>query len=300
MDCPIRLRLCLVAWLLALAAPAPAAESTPFHLGVINERPQDPNHALNEFGKLHSYLAERLGRQGIRVGKLVIARDLNEMATLISEDQVQAVIEGLMSTLVLQRRTERLQPALVAWRKGQREYHSVFFVRRDSGIDKLADLAGRTLVFEAPRSTSAYLLPKAELVGAGLVLAYSDQSGSAPGVVYYRFAGSEENQAYWVERGIADAGAFNNGDWQRLAEPVRNRLRIIHRTRPMLRWLLSFETDLDPAVRSAVSVALVDAEQHDAGREALQQASRISRFEPLSAADRSDLAYWSAVLSVLD
>ncbi|MEZ5575450.1 MAG: PhnD/SsuA/transferrin family substrate-binding protein [Candidatus Competibacteraceae bacterium] len=52
-----------------------------------------------------------------------------------------------------------LQPR-ASWRKGQREYHSVFFSRKDGPVAALADLPGHILVFEAPRSTSAYAAPK--------------------------------------------------------------------------------------------------------------------------------------------
>ena len=54
---------------------------------------------------------------------------------------------------------------LSRWKKGVEKYHSTIFVRRGEGIDSLDDLKGKMIAFEDPGSTSAYFLPKAELLG---------------------------------------------------------------------------------------------------------------------------------------
>jgi phosphonate transport system substrate-binding protein len=222
------------------------------------------------------------------------------MANQIASGEVDALIEGVMPTLIIEQRTQRITPDLVVWRKGQRQYHSVFFVRHDSPVTHLQELRGRTIVFEAPRSTSAYHVPRATLRSEGLTLVADEATESGPEAVRYLFAGSELNQAYWVHRGIAEAGAFNDGDWERVPDTIRKDLRIIHSTRPLLRWLIAFASDLDPGVRAAVSEALTAAHQDEVGRAALQAASGIARFEHLSDADRADLAYWRTVLGELE
>ena len=45
------------------------------------------------------------------------------------------------------------------WKKGKASYYTVFIARKDSGIDSLADLRGKMIVFEDPGSTSAFLVP---------------------------------------------------------------------------------------------------------------------------------------------
>ncbi len=289
--------LCLL-WLLGLCIPVQGAAALPFRLGVINELPDKPDHALRQYDRLHTYLERELAAKGIATGRLVIARSINEMANLVANGEVSAVIEGVMPTLVIARRSGGFEPALLAWRKGQRQYHSVFFARRDSGIRSLADLKGRTIAFEAPRSTSAFFVPRATLLAEGIGLAAVDNTAAAPDVVHYLFAGSELNQAYWVHRGRADAGAFNDGDWERVPETIRGDLEIIHRTRPLLRWLVSFTGAVDPAVRAAVIEALFNAEADELGSLALEDAARIKKFERLTDEDRENLAYWSEVLDV--
>jgi phosphonate transport system substrate-binding protein len=115
--------------------------------------------------------------------------------------------------------------------------------------------------------------------------------------VRYLFAGTELNQAYWVERGKADAGAFNDGDWERTPELVRERLRIIHATPPLLRWLLAYRRGYPREARRAVNGVLLRMHESAEGRAALAQAERIARFEPLAASDLATLDRWRATLA---
>ena len=57
------------------------------------------------------------------------------------------------------------------WKQGVAEYHSVFFTRRDSGINGISDLPGHIMAFEDPGSTSAYLIPRFTLEQNGIALA---------------------------------------------------------------------------------------------------------------------------------
>jgi phosphonate transport system substrate-binding protein len=273
-----------------------AANRPEFTLGVVNERPDRPDLASRQFGALNDYLRESLSNK-VRVAPLIIAQSIEEMGDRVQSLEVDALIEGVMPTLSVQRRTHRIEPALLVWRKGQRHYQSLFFVRKDSGIETLSDLRARTIAFEAPRSTSAYSVPRATIKAAGLSLVPEQQADPASEAVRFVFAGSEINQAYWVERGKVDAGAFNEGDWERLPTHLRSRLHVIHRTLPLLRWLFSFRTDLEHETREAVTDVLVDMHQSADGRNALVQAERIARIERLTESDRINIDHWRWILA---
>ena len=49
------------------------------------------------------------------------------------------------------------------------EYYSVISVKKGSGITSLADLKGRSFAFVEPASTSGHLVPKTELMNAGIM-----------------------------------------------------------------------------------------------------------------------------------
>lgn len=280
------------------------ASAAPFRLGVINEQPERPILALQQYGPLHAYLDAQLQARGLESAGLVVASSLEEMAARIRAGTVNALIEGVMPTLELQRQGGQLDIRLLLWRKGQRQYQTVFFTRNDSPITRLDELRGKTIVFESHRSTSAYGVPRAVLREAGLRVA--PHEGLTPAdaaereMVQFVFAKTELNQAYWVHSGRGDAGAINNGDWERLPESIKRDLRIFHVTLPVLRWLLSFVTTTDARTRHAVEEILLSMHRDPEGRAALEAASGITKIELLSAEDRANLMRWNKSLARLD
>ncbi|HMQ13557.1 MAG TPA: phosphate/phosphite/phosphonate ABC transporter substrate-binding protein [Candidatus Competibacter phosphatis] len=290
----------LLLWMTSVSGVQGASDDAVFALGIVNERANEPDFALAQYSKLRGYLNQHLQTVGIQVAPLVITRDIPEMADRLKAEEVDAVIEGVFLTLELEERGGHLQPALLAWRKGQREYHSVFFSRKDGPIAALADLLGHILVFEAPRSTSAYAAPKIFLKQKGFTLVPADQNIIPNDAIRYVFAGAEINQAYWVLYGKGDAGAFNDGDWERLPPPLREQLRIIAQTPPLLRWLFSFRQGVSPEIRKAVETVLLNMHEDPAGREALLAASNIKQFERLTVQDQDRLAAWRKALAPIE
>ena len=292
-------RAVLVAAALALLAPPHAfaqGARAPLRFGVIAEEANEPDRMLRVFGEMLARLRERLAPSGVDVGDLVIARDIDDLSQRLARGEVEFIIETVFPTLVLQERSRRLDPALVVVRRGQREYRSVFFTKKDGPIRDLAGLRGRTLVLQALRSTSAFALPKAEVERAGLVVVPADDPRAGQAYVRYVLALAEINQAIWVLHGKGDAGAFNEGDWAALPEKIRSQLRVFHETRPIVRGLLSFRAGLDPRVRRLADEALQGLDDDEPGRAALALASGITRFEPLTARDRQELRGLAAVL----
>ena len=281
-----------------LAAPCAFAQGArvPLRLGVVAEEANEPDRMLEVYGEMLARLRERLAPSGVDVGDMVIARDLDDLSQRLARGEVDLVIETVFPTLVLQERSRRLDPALVVVRRGQREYRSVFFTRKEGPIRDLAGLRGRTLVLQVLRSTSAFALPKAELERAGLAIVPADDPRAGPAHVRYVLALAEINQAVWVLHGKGDAGAFNEGDWSALPERIRDQLRVFHETRPIVRGLLSFRAGLSPRVRRLAEEALLGLDDDDPGRDALALAAGITRFEPLTAGDRQGLRGWAAVL----
>ncbi len=289
-----------VAGLLALV-PASAEEqarvsaTAALRFGVVAEEPNEPDRMLKVYGALMVRLRERLAPAAIEVPAPVVTRDLNDLSQRLVRGEVDFVIETAFPTLVLQERSRRLEPALLVERRGQRQYHSVFFTRAEAEVRTLADLRGRTLVLQALRSTSAFALPRAELLRAGLALVPAG-APAPPDAVRYVLAGAEINQAVWVVEGRADAGAFNEGDWSALPAKVRSRLRVFHQTAPILRGLLSFRAGLDPRVRERAVEVLLQLHESPEGRSALAAAAGITRMSRLTAPEEAGLRVWARAL----
>ena len=275
------------------AGPTPSPVTARF--GVIAEQPTEPDRMFTVFSPLLVELRQRLAPAGIGVAELVIARDLDDLSQRLAQKQVDFVLESVFPMLTLRERSRSLEPALLVVRHGQRDYRSVFFTRQESPIRSLRDLRGRTLVLQAVRSTSAFALPRAELVRAGLRLVAADDAAADPEAVRYVLALAEVNQAVWVLHEKGDAGAFNEGDWQAMPERIRARLRIFERSRPIQRGLIAFRSSLAPATRRAIEGVMLSLHRDEAGLAALRHAS-VTRFERLEPAERDAVLAWGPVL----
>lgn len=268
-----------------------------FRFGVINERPDRPDHVIKQYHLFHKYLQAELSTIGIDTGQLIIANNITELTELIRQNKIDGFLEGVMSVIEVQRTTP-VDLGLLTWRKQQREYFSVFFVRKDSGISDLSELSGKTIVFESPRSTSAFLVPKLTLEGLGYRLNTGEPAiGPKPDetalrTINYRFAKTETNQAYWVHKKIGDIGAFNDGDWERVPDVIRKDLTIVGKSRPILRWLLAYRQAVPTTLREKVNEVLLKMHETSNGKAALSKAESILRFEQLNERDKNNYAYW--------
>ena len=139
------------------AASAPPADDDASVL-VLGRISDDPKSHYDQLKPLLDYVVPRMAGVGIRSGRILMAKDLQQMASYLRRGQVDWINETAGNAGLLERRGVATS-FLVTEREGATRYHSVLFVRRDSPVRTLADLAGRSVAFQNPYSTSAYYLP---------------------------------------------------------------------------------------------------------------------------------------------
>lgn len=96
---------------------------------------------------------------------------------------------------------------------GTREYWSLIITRKDSGINSLADLKGKTFAFGDPSSTSGSLFPRLMLVDAG----YDWRQDFAP-IKQVIYTGGHDATAQAVLTGKVGAGGIEGRILNRLAK----------------------------------------------------------------------------------
>lgn len=283
--------------LLALCAAAPSAaasgdaSSGVLVLGRISD---DPGAHYDQLKPLLDYVIPRMAGVGIREGRILMARDPQQMASYMRRGRVDWVTETAGSAMLLRQRTGA-QPLLLTERDGVRRYHSVFFARRDRGLARLQDLRGHRIAFQRPSSTSAYYVPAGLLLDRGLALEIllSPDDQPSPGAVGYLFARSELNIATWVHKGLVDAGVMSDVDWKnplRVPSSFRRDFVIIGRTPDYPRAVEVVRPDLDRRVARRLRDVLLEASRDPAGREALLSFFGTTRFLPLDPASERALA----------
>ncbi|HET8818143.1 MAG TPA: phosphate/phosphite/phosphonate ABC transporter substrate-binding protein [Xanthomonadaceae bacterium] len=268
-----------------MAPPAAAADDR--HVLVLGRITDDPSAHYRQLKPLLDYLVPRMADVGIREGRILMARDEQQMASYLRRGRVDWVTETAAAGVLLHDRAGA-EPLVLTERDGVRQYHTVFLARDDSGLASLEDLGGHSIAFQRRNSTSAYFAPAAELLEAGhaLEVLLSPMDKPRPPAVGYLFARSELNIATWVHKRLVDAGAMSNLDWDnplRVPPTFRDDLRVIARTEPFPRALELVRADLDPAVKARLRELLLQAPSDPDAREAMLSFFGTTRFLPLDA-----------------
>ncbi len=283
---PPRLLSCLSGLVLCLASlPAWAADP---HVLVLGRVSDDPKAHYEQLKPLLDYVVPRMADVGITEGRILMARDMQQMTSYLRRGRVDWVTETSANAMRLQGRAGA-HPLLLTERNGAGSYRTLVFVRRDSQVASLEDLRGHSVAFQNTASTSAYVVPAMQLLQQGLRLQIllSPMDRPDPRSVGYVFARSELNIATWVHKRLVDAGTISNLDWdnpRRMPPSYRRDFRVIDQSPTYPRALEMVRGDLDPRVAKRLRQVLEDAGRDPDAREALLQFFGTTRFLPIDAA----------------
>lgn len=292
LHCLMALTFCLFCSAASLAEEA----AKEFRIGVIGT---DPGQILHDFDPFVEYLSNSLKRRSdIRNATLFVAKNLDQMSARLRDGKLDFILTTAFPLIELER--FKLAPAVLAWQGGAREYSTVFFVKKYSDIRDLRGLKGKTMVFGSNSSTYSYAVAKAELKKNDLSVSAANGKKASNGDVKYELAGEAINQAFWVLQDRADAGVFSSTDWEELSQKQRSKLRILYRTKPILHLLGSFHPSVPAGVRQVVETELIGMDKNRKGRNALNSALHMTKFELLTRKDRSSFLHLKRLLSSAD
>ncbi len=261
---------------------------------VLGRVSNDPQSDFERLKPLLDYVVKKLEPHGVRAGRLLMAQDAQRMVSYLRRGKIDWVSETAGAAMALEERAGAVTQ-LVDVRRGESSYRTVFFTRRDSDIRALADLRGRSLALQSPASTSAYFVPLAEVMEAGvtpLILA-SPYDRPPPDVMGFVLARSEFNISTWVAKRLVDAGAYSDSDWDdraRLPEAFRMNLVTFHVSEPVPRALELFRGDLEPALAEALRSVLIKAGDDPEAAAALKAFFHTDRFQPVTSQQADILA----------
>jgi phosphonate transport system substrate-binding protein len=229
------------------------------------------------------YVARRLSSDAEIEARVVTAPTPFEMAKLLEQRRVDFYMESAYPTYVINFVHGNGRLLLRRWKGGLTDYYSLIFTKRNSGIKRVEDLKGKTIVFEDAGSTSGYLLPKLYLARRGLKL--KEKRGfsvdSEPTDVSYVFAYTQDKVIDWVLTQHAAAGAFSNDDHAALDEKRKADIAVLAQTERLPRHLVSVRSDLAPALASRLEAILLAMHEDAEGRKILQKTDNTAKFDLL-------------------
>jgi len=218
----------------------------------------------SQFKNITDFLAEKLERN---LYLEVLPAYTDVVAAFSGHRRADAAFLGSYA-YVQARRAVAVEPLVrPVWSSGRASCRSYIIARRDSGIENVADMAGKRLILTGPGCATGYFFPFFYLVNSGITSPRQHFSrivlgGGHDTVVWSVFTG--ENDVGAVKSHVLDAMA-------RQDPGIGRELNIIARSSAIPTVCFVVRPDLPRALREQLRFLLVEMDKVEDGRAALRR-----------------------------
>lgn len=230
----------------------------------------EPEAKLSKFEALANYLQKKLSQKNINI-KVEIPKDMATAIKLIKNKKLDIFIDSLYPTLKVQDKTN-IQINLKRWKNNSAGYNSIIFVKKNSDINNIQNLKGKTIAFEDPFSTSSYFVPKKALERQKLVLSNEEKNKEH---IKYVFSKNEMNSSAWVVFGKVDAATTDSVTFNKFDKKL---YKIIYKSDFIARQLVSFSKNIKAELKKEIINILLNMHNDLEGKIALRNFSETKKF----------------------
>jgi phosphonate transport system substrate-binding protein len=166
----------------------------------------------------------------------------------------------------------------IAQREEDTQFRSVFIAKTDSGIKTLADMKGKQVSFGSASSTSGHLMPRSNLLTAGI----------NPEKDFRRIAysGAHDATIASVVSGKVDAAALDITVWRKFVAENRvdtKAVDVFFTTPPFFNYNWSVHADMPADLRQRITKALLDLSPATPEGAEILRLNRATRYIPTQA-----------------
>jgi ABC-type phosphate/phosphonate transport system substrate-binding protein len=240
----------------------------------------DPVRAIRDRQEFVDYLTKKLAPIGITDGKILVVEKIHLLTQALKEGKVDLFHDSVVPTLVLSKRA-RSVPILRQWKYGEADYKGLIVVKKNSGINSLADLRGKVIAFEEPHSTSATVLPRMLLEEKKFKLMQIKTPGTVKSDAIGYIYGSDGNSVNVLITGGADAGTTIHREFDRLKPEIRDSLKVLDTTVTVPRNLVAVRRDLDPKLLKELKEVLLNMDKDPEGQGVLKRSQNTTKFDEI-------------------
>lgn len=177
--------------------------------------------------------------------------------------------------------------------KGKSAYYAAVITRKDSGLNSLEDLKGKTFAFVDPSSTSGSIYPRVLLMNAGIKperdFRQVINAGGHDSVVLAVFnkrvaAGAcyandpDAKQAAWTAKTDGSPGVLPKASDQ-------HQIKVLAMSPPIPADNIAVRSDLDPAITNRIKAFFLKLSSTPEGRDRIRQLYRVDGFTEAQPAD---------------
>jgi phosphonate transport system substrate-binding protein len=231
---------------LGLGRAAPAAEADPAVLKVALLPDENASELIKRNQPLKDYLENQLGKKI----ELVVTTEYSSMIEAMRFGRIDVAYFGPLSYVIAKSKSD-IEPFAAMVEGGKSTYRSILIANEKSGINAIADIRSKKMIFGDPASTSSHLIPKAMLEEAGLLPDRDYQQN---------FVGAHDAVAANVANGNADAGGLAEFIWNSLLERKvidATKVRVLGYSRDYPQFPWTMRSDLNPDLKGKIRNAFL-------------------------------------------
>ncbi len=223
---------------------------------------------VRKFTPLASYLEKRMGMKV----EFTPVSDYPAAVEALVNKKVDLVWFGGFTHVQAQIRSGgKIVP--IAQREEDTKFQSVFIAKTDSGIKTLADMKGKQVSFGSASSTSGHLMPRSNLLNAGI----------NPEKDFRRIAysGAHDATIASVVSGKVDAAALDITVWRKFVAENRvdtKAVDVFFTTPPFFNYNWSVHADMPADQREKLKKALLDLDSSTPEGKEILQLNRATRY----------------------
>jgi phosphonate transport system substrate-binding protein len=262
--------------LLAGLPPTLAQAADVFRVSAIPD--ESPTELQRKFKPLGEHLERKLG---MKVEFIPVTDYAASVEALVNKKVDMVWFGGFTFVQARIRSNDGVEP--LVQRVEDEQFKSVFITPVGSGIEKLADLKGKSVAFGSPSSTSGHLMPRSYLLEAKV-----DPDRD----LRVSFSGAHDATALAVAGGRVAAGALNISVWEKMVAEKRvdaSKVRVFYTTPPYYDYNWTVRKDMDPALRAKLLDAFVSLDPARPGDKQILDLQRATRFIPTKASNYASI-----------
>lgn len=254
---------------LGLTLPGMAQADTSIVFGTYSS--DKPSAMVKQLRPSLKRIGELMGRalgEPVEV-RLQVVRGYKAGVKLIADGKVDFARFGPASYVMAKRENPNLKILAMEKKRGKKQFYGIIAVHKDSPIQELSQLQGKSFGFGNERSTLGRYIAQMSLMEAGVF---------ASDLKSYEYLGRHDKVGRAVGSGLVDAGALEETTFKKLVSagvPIRALTRTPNATRP---WVA--RAGMDPRLFNALRQALIELDD--------SEALSALRFEGFLLGDDSD------------
>ncbi len=256
----------LLVLLIAFVAAEKRINAKTISFGVYNS--DKPTAMLRKFQPIMEYLQKQIEMRGMsEVIKFKIYPSYSKAIDALVSGDCDFTRFGPASYIFAKTQNKGVRLLVMEHKNQQRRFDGVFITQKNSSIESISELKGRTFAFGSELSTIGRYLSQAELAKAGI---------NADDLKRYNYLGRHDKVALVVSVGNYDVGVVKENTYKKLAKSrgLKEIDRFCNVTKP---WVV--RSGFNDALYDVIQQALLDLNDEQILRNLKQDGFYIARDE---------------------